>query len=461
MKKVYALGLMTLLLATISFTTIKSNPGHPNPTKRILASQPPMGWNSWDCLGWTATEEQVKANADYMSEHLKHLGYEYIVIDANWFADSLGSSFDAFVKETIPVEPQYTLDAYGRLLPDTLKFPSSKNGKGFKPLADYIHSKGLKFGVHLQRGIPWEAAQKNMPIKGTEYGAKAIGEPSRACDWYDGFYGVNMNHPGGQAYYDSVFELLAEWGVDYVKADDIVYESEFLGISKAARDSGRDILLSVVPANIPWETLKEHSDMARTGYDYWDVWQMLKQAFGEANKYAKYRGDGFWPDLDMLPVGKIGMEISYKGPHERISNFTKDELHTLLSLWYISHSPLMIGGYLPDTDPITYELLTNEEALEASTNTINNRQIKYKNAMVIWAADSKDTDDKYLAMFNMWETFFPLDIKVTFDQLGLSIDEEYEVRDLWAKKDIGTFKGSFSRPIIMHGAGLYKISKKK
>lgn len=460
MKKIYGLALFFIFAVMISFSADVKRTIKTTPAKKILAPAPPMGWNSWDCLGWTATEAQVKANADYMSEHLKPLGYEYIVIDANWFADSLGSSFEAFVKETIPKEPQYNLDNYGRLLPDTLKFPSAKNGQGFKPLADYIHSKGLKFGVHLQRGIPWEAAKKNLPIKGTSYGAKSIGQPDKGCDWYDGFYGVDMTKPGAQAYYDSVFELFAEWGVDYVKADDIVNEAEFIGISKASRESGRDIVLSVVPANIPWETLKEHSDLARTGYDYWDVWQMLKQAFGEAHKYATYRGDGFWPDLDMLPVGKIGKAISYKGPHERISNFTKDELQTLLSLWYISHSPLMIGGYLPETDPITYNLLTNDEALEASTKTINNKQLKYRNAIVIWAADSQDSDDKYLAMFNIWETFFPLEIKVDLQELGLQNDEEYVFRNIWDKKDIGTFKGSFSQPIPSHGAGLYRITKK-
>lgn len=460
MKKLCFISLFSILLITVSYSAKDKMVVKTNAAKKVLAPSPPMGWNSWDCLGWTATEAQVKASADYMAEHLKHLGYEYIVIDANWFADSLGSSFDAFVKETIPKEPQYNLDRYGRLLPDTLKFPSAKSGKGFKPLADYIHSKGLKLGVHLQRGVPWEAAQKNMPIKGTTYGAQSIGQPDKGCDWYDGFYGVDMKKSGGQAYYNSVFELFAEWGIDYVKADDVVNEAEFMGISKAARSSGRDMVLSVVPANIPWKTLKEHSDLARTGYDYWDVWQMLKQAFGEANKYATYRGDGFWPDLDMLPVGKIGKAISYKGPHERISNFNKDELQTLLSLWYISHSPLMIGGYLPETDPITYELLTNEEALEASTKTINNRQIKYRNAMVIWAADSKGSDDKYLAMFNIWETFFPLEMKVEFEQLGLSNDDEYIVRNLWDNKDVGVFKETFTQPINSHGAGLYRITKK-
>jgi len=464
MKKIrYTFLGIVILFCCISFKTHSVNHSEKakfSSSKKNLADTPPMGWNSWDCLGWTATENQVKANADYMERHLKDLGYEYIVIDANWFADSLASSFEAFAHETIPTQPKYTMDKYGRLLPDLIKYPSASGGKGFKPLADYIHSKGLKFGVHLMRGIPWEAAEKDMPILGSSQKAKSIAQPDKGCDWYDGFYGVDMTKPGAQEYYDSVFKLLAEWGVDYVKADDVINEAEFMAMSKAAINSGRDILLSVVPANIPWETLKENAHMARTGYDYWDVWQMLKQAFGEANKYSKYRGDGFWPDLDMLPIGKLGKAISYKGPNERISNFTEDELHSLLSLWYISKSPLMIGGYLPETDPITYKLLTNAEALQASNNTTNNRQIKYRNATVMWAADSRDSEDKYLAMFNIWETFSPIDMKVKMGELGLSDKKEYLVRDLWNKKDLGTFKETFSQPIITHGAGLYRFSEK-
>jgi alpha-galactosidase len=429
------------------------------PFNKNLAKDPPMGWNSWDCLGWTANENHVYAVAEYMEKHLKSLGYEYVILDQCWYADSASSSFEAFVHDEISPKPQYNYDTYGRLLPDTLKFPSAKGGKGFKPLADYLHAKGLKFGLHLVRGIPWVAAEKNLPILGSNARAASIAQPTKGCDWYDGFYGVDMTKPGSQAYYNSVFKLFAEWGVDYIKADDVVNEAEFLAMSRAARASGRDIVLSVVPANIPWETLKANAHVSRTGYDYWDVWQMLKQAFGDANRHTKYRGDGFWPDLDMLPVGKIGIGVSYKGPHPRISNFTKDELYTLLSLWYISKNALMIGGYLPETDPVTYELLTNPEAVEVNKKAVNSRQILLRNAKVAWAADIQGSQDKYIALFNMWETFKPVEIKVDFATLGLDKNATYKVRDLWARKDLGEFTGSFAAAIITHGAGLYRVSK--
>lgn len=433
--------------------------GQVPPIDKSLALKPPMGWNSWDCLGWAANENEVREAAGYMAKNLRHLGYEYIVIDMLWYGDAEASDFEAFVHETIPVKPNYAMDQYGRLLPDPVKFPSSAGGKGFKPLADYIHSLGLKLGLHLLRGIPWKAADNNLPIKGTSVGAASIAQPDKGCVWYDGFYGVDMSKPGAQEYYNSQFELFAEWGIDFIKADDIVNIPELEGISKAARSGGRKIVLSVVPDNIPYNILRENAHMARTGADFWDVWQMVKVGFPVAANAVKEARPGFWPDLDMLPLGKLGLRISYKGPDPRIANFNKDELHTLLTLWYITRMPLMIGGYLPETDKTTLELLTNEEALAVNRNCINPRQIKFKNAIIIWAADIPDSDEKYLAFFNQWESHEPVTIKVAFSQLGLDTAGEFRVRDLWTGKDLGNFKNEFSAPVMAHGAGLYKISK--
>lgn len=428
------------------------------PIDKTLALKPPMGWNSWDCLGWGANEKEVRAAAEYMAKNLKHLGYEYIVIDQMWYGDSLASDFEAFVHERIPVKPHYTLDEFGCPQPDTVKFPSSRGGAGFKPLADYIHSLGLKFGVHLIRGIPWSAADGKMKIKGTSFTANSIAQPDKGCDWYDGFYGVDMTKPGAQEYYNSVFQEFAEWGVDFVKADDLVNIQEFTGISKASRTCGRKIVLSAVPAGIPDDVLRDNAHMARTGADFWDVWQMLKVGFPVAAKAVGEAEPGFWPDLDMLPVGKLGIKISYKGPDPRISNLNNEELHTLLSLWYISRMPLMIGGYLPETDKTTLSLLTNEEALAVNRTCINPRQIKFKNAIVIWAADIPDSGDKYLAFFNTWDSREPVSIKVMFEKLGLSQGVEYKVRDLWNRKDLGSFKDEFAWPVNAHGAALFKVT---
>ena len=428
------------------------------PLNKQLAAKPPMGWNSWDCLGWGATEKEMKAAADYMAINLKHLGYEYIVADMLWYGDKAASDFEAFVQETISSKPHYSVDGFGRLLPDPVKFPSSKNGKGFKPLADYMHRLGLKFGVHLMRGIPWQAYKNNMPVKGTVIGAASIGQPNNSCEWYDGIYGVDMSKPGAQEYYNSIFILLAEWGVDFVKYDDITNVAELEAISKASRICGRDIVLSVVPDGIPDSTLKQNVHMARTGYDFWDVWEMLKRGFPVAATAVKESAPGYWPDLDMLPIGKLGLKISYKGPHPRISNFNKNELHSLLTLWYISRMPLMIGGYLPQTDPLTLKLITNKEALEVNRNSTNNRQIKFKNAHIVWAADIPQSENKYVAFFNQWESVKPIHPGITWAQLGLK-GSTYKVRDLWNNKELGEFKNGFSAPIVAHGAGLFKVYK--
>ncbi len=453
--------LLTLLCVACAPKTKETNQKEDKvypPLNKSLAQKPPMGWNSWDCLGWEATEAEVKANADYMAKNLKHLGYEYIVTDMLWYGDSAASDFEAFVHETIPVKPNYAIDEFGRLLPDPTKYPSSVNGAGFKPLADYIHSLGLKFGLHVLRGIPWQAADKNMKIKGTDISAASIAQPDSGCVWYDGFYGIDMKKAGAQEYYNSIFELYASWGVDFVKADDM-NDADIIAMSRASRICGRPIVFSVVPNEQNLSLLKENTHMARTGADFWDVYQMLKVTIPVAARVAKEAGDGFWPDLDMLPIGKIGLKISYKGPEPRISNFTKDELHTLMTLVYIARSPLMIGGYLPETDPVTLELLTNAEALAVNRTAINSRQIKFKNSIIIWAADIPDSDDKYLAYFNPWDSKEPVNIKVNFEQMGLKAGGEFKVRDLWAKKDLGSFKDEFSAPINAHGAGLYKVTK--
>jgi hypothetical protein len=309
------------------------------------------------------------------------------------------------------------------------------------------------------RGIPWVSAEKNLSIKGTAFNTASIALPDKGCEWYDGFYGVDMSKPGAQDYYNSVFSLFADWGVDFIKADDIVNVPELEGISIASRTCGRKIVLSVVPANIPYDVLRKNAHLARTGFDFWDVWQMLKVGFPVAAKVVKEAEPGFWPDLDMLPVGKIGLKISYKGPEARISNFTTAELHSLFSLWYIARMPLMLGSYLPETDQRTLDLITNEEALDVNRIGVNPRQIKFKNAVIIWTSDIPNTDEKFLAFFNTWESKEPIKIKVRFDQLGLVQGVRYKVRDLWAKKDLGIFSNEFSAPIDAHNSGLYKIMK--
>jgi len=182
--------------------------------KNLFAVTPPMGWNSYDYYDTTVDEKAVKANADYMAEYLMDYGWEYVVIDIEWYALQAGSQRSKY--QYIPFW-DVEMDEYSRLLPDPDRFPSSRNGAGFKPLADYIHGKGLKFGIHIMRGIPRHAAASHSKILGSDMLANDIADPSNICFWNPDMYGVRPELSGSQAYYDSIMALYAEWGVDFIK----------------------------------------------------------------------------------------------------------------------------------------------------------------------------------------------------------------------------------------------------
>ncbi len=268
------------------------------------APTPPMGWNSWDCYGTTVTEQQTKANADYMAAHLAKHGWQYIVVDIEWYEPTAsGWEYQSGAK--------LEMDQYGRLLPAVNRFPSAAHGKGFKPLADYIHSRGLKFGVHLLRGIPRQAVAANTPILGSAAHAADIADKTDVCKWNPDMYGVNMNKPGAQAYYDSVFAQFAEWGVDFVKVDDLsrpYHKAEIHAIREAIDKTGRPMIFSTSPGPTP---LDEAADIAananlwRISDDLWDQWSSLKDQFQRCADWAKYSGGGHYPDADMLPLGAI------------------------------------------------------------------------------------------------------------------------------------------------------------
>ncbi len=154
------------------------------------ALTPPMGWNSWDCFGPTVTEDEVKANAEYMASHLKQYGWEYIIVDIRWYVEN-DKSHGYNQKDAIIV-----MDEYGRLMPAINRFPSAFGGKGFKPLADYIHSKGLKFGIHLMRGIPKLAVEKNTPVLDSNVTAKDIYNTNQLCRWLGDMFTVDATKRG-------------------------------------------------------------------------------------------------------------------------------------------------------------------------------------------------------------------------------------------------------------------------
>jgi alpha-galactosidase len=382
-------------LLSLSLFALSLLPIHAAPDFHAWTPRPPMGWNSWDNFATTVTEEQTKAQADYMVAHLQQFGWEYIVVDIQWYEP--GAKGHDYRSDAVLV-----MDEFGRLQPAVNRFPSSANGAGFKVLADYIHEKGLKFGIHLMRGIPRQAVDKNLPVKGTKFRAQDIANKNSICPWNPDMYGVDMSKPGAQEYYNSVFDLLASWGVDYVKVDDISrpyhdHEKEIEAIRRAIDRTGRPIVLSLSPGETALtaaDHVTQHANLWRISDDFWDRWLALYDQFARLAAWNPHRLAGAWPDADMLPLGTLVMG-------SRTSRFTADEQRTMMTLWSIARSPLMHGGDLTKTDPATLALLTNADVLAVNQESINNRPLFERDELVAWTADVPGSTDKYLAVFNL------------------------------------------------------------
>jgi hypothetical protein len=460
----------------------QDNPGMGGNMPEKLALSPPMGWNSFDCFGAAVTEDEVRANAGYMAKRLKPHGWEYVVVDFCWSHPAPGSQSNP--NQGDGFSPPLAMDGYGRLLPAPERFPSAAGGRGFGPLADYVHGLGLRFGIHIMRGISRQAAARNTPVPGASVSAAEIADQKSTCNWLNHMCGVDMSKPGAQAYYDSLFKLYAEWGVDYVKADDMLagsegtyHAAEIEAVRIAAGKCGRPMVLSFSPGAAPLDQadhLKKNTNMWRISGDFWDNWGALKSQFDLCRDWAAHTGPGHWPDADMLPLGKL----SKRGPEgpERWTNFTRDEQVTMMTLWFIFRSPLMMGGNMPENDEFTLSLLTNDEALAVSRDSANNRELFRRGDGIGWVADVPGSAGKYVALFNLGDAGRvppkgvdrlvpgarergggggPQKVAVSFGELGLG--EKCRVRDLWKRSDLGGFSGLFVPVIPPHGAGLYRI----
>lgn len=416
-----------------------------------------MGWNSWDCYGAAVTEEEVRANADYMAKHLKDFGWEYVVVDIQWYEPGATSS------QYRPFVPLVT-DKFSRLLPAVNRFPSAAKGQGFKPLANYIHSLGLKFGIHIMRGIPRQAVHVAAPIKGAAVTARDIAHPNSICPWNTDMYGVDASKEGAQAYYDSLFELYAEWGVDFVKVDDIaasrLYDThlpEIQMIRKAIDRCGRPMTLSLSPGPAPLEHadfLEQHANMWRMTDDFWDLWELLLDMFDRCAKWQGRTGPGHWPDCDMLPLGHIGIRSVDGGGTDRWTRFTKDEQLTMMSLWALFRSPLFFGGELNDNDDWTLQLLTNRDVLAMHRDGTEARQVFRCGDRIVWTSKGPG-NVRYAALFNTGAA--PLLVRVTLEELGWTMDSAL-AHDMWAAETLGTVNGHLELEVAPHGVRLIRLS---
>ena len=394
----------------------------------MIARTPPMGWNSWDCYGAAVTEETVRKNADYMSQYLKPFGWEYIVVDIQWAQPTaVNHSYEPF--------SDLTMDEYGRLTPAVNRFPSAAGGAGFRPLADYVHSLGLKFGIHIMRGLPRMAAHRHLPIADSPYFCHAAADPNSICAWNPDMYGLRCELPSARAYYDSIFRLYAQWGVDFVKCDDIAREyprcrKEIEVISGACRECGRDMVLSLSPGPAPLEEaehLKTYANMWRITDDFWDDWRLLKGMFERAEKWCVHAAPGHWPDADMLPVGALRQ---CEDPDER-TRFSRAEQRTMLTLWCMMRSPLMIGGEMTKNDDFTLSLLTNQAVLDILGESWCAHPLCTTEEESIWIAPRKDGNGVYAALFNLSDR--KRRVSLCAEVLDLSA---FSGRELWTGKAV-------------------------
>ncbi|MDR0977194.1 MAG: glycoside hydrolase family 27 protein [Prevotellaceae bacterium] len=418
------------------------------------AQTPPMGWNSWDCYGPTVVESEVKANADYMADKLKDYGWEYVVVDIRWFVenDKAGG-----YNQT---DARYVMDEYGRYLPAVNRFPSAADGKGFKPLADYVHGKGLKFGIHIMRGIPHEAVEKKLPVLGADgVTADQIYSTELQCRWLRDNYTIVADRPGAQEYYNSIFDLYASWGVDFVKIDDITrpyHKAEIEMVRKAIDQCGRPIVLSLSPGATPVaeaEHVREHANMWRMVDDVWDLWRDITHLLDVAQGWYPYIAPGGWPDCDMIPLGRIS--IRGERGADRMTRLTPDEQYTLMTLFTIFRSPLMFGGDLPSNDDFTLSLLTNREVLRMHRDGTDVRQLLNESGKVVITSRNAQTDEVYLALFNTDDEKSQT-LSVNLKDLGLNGD--CKVVNLWSGEEVGTFSNDFAAELRPHASALYVLT---
>lgn len=428
-----------------------------------VAPAPPMGWNSWDAYGLTIDEADFKANAAELAK-LHAYGWTYAVIDEGWY---MGNPSGVTLRHR-----DYAMDAHGLLVPSTKRFPSSADGQGFKAIADWVHARGLKFGIHIVRGIPRQAVEANLPIAGSSFRAQDAADTTETCPWDDGDYGVRDN-AAGQAYYDSMLALYARWGVDFLKVDCIADHpyriSEIRQIAAAIKKTGHPIVLSLSPGPTQLShaaEIRRYGQMWRISNDVWDGWRFthehpnddfpmgVRDIFDRLPAWAGQARDGRWPDADMLPFGALAPHPGWGEP--RRSRLTLDEERTQLTLLAIARSPLILGANLTELDSATRALITNQEVIAIDQRSHGNRPLEHLPAgfqqVRVWTASGK-AGEHYLAVFNLDGKSVRL--QATWRQLGL-VAGSRAARELWSGHRLQT-SDHLSIRLPAHGCALYLV----
>jgi alpha-galactosidase len=447
--------IIAFLVVTLSSSPARQDIG-------VLVQTPPMGWNSWDSWGMTINEAQFRDTVLWFQQNLQRFNWQYLIIDEGWYLEH---------PENPAGEQGFTISGDGRYMPALDRFPSATNGKGFRPLADWVHSIGLKFGIHIIRGIPREAVARNLRIAGSHYTAAEAADTSDTCSWNSDNYGVR-NNKAGQAYYDSIAKLYARWGVDYLKVDCISHPwkaDKIHMVERALLQSGRPIVLSLSPGPTPLNEADDavHSaQLWRISDDMWDVWskpagapafpQALRNQFPLVAQWESYAGAGHWPDADMLPIGYLGPHPGWGQPRQ--TRLNHDEVRTLMTIWSIARSPLFIGTNLLHMDSFTESVLTDPDVLAVDQYSENNHVVSQNQNTVLWMASAPERSGEYVAVSNV--SAAPESLTYSWQDLGLPPFTHFRVRDLWARRELG-YGDHLEVKLAPHASGLYEIEDRQ
>ena len=434
-----------------------SDPPRPPTRPAGVAVVPPLGWNSYDAYGDSVTEGEVRANLAAVADHLRPHGWQYVVVDYRWY-DPGAHDNDPNARAGAAL----TTDDHGRLQPAVNRFPSAADGAGFKPLADAAHAAGLRFGIHVMRGIPRQAVAANVTIDGGPFHAADAADVNDRCNWCPDMVGVRGNTPAGRAWYASVLRQYAAWGVDLIKVDDLSqpYAGNEVEAIRAAIDAaGRPVVFSTSPGPAPLgraNHLARHANLWRTTGDFWDEWQPLRAAFDTADRWDGSVGPGHWPDLDMLPLGRLSVAHRSVGP-DRHTRFTKAEQLTMLTLWAAFPSPLMVGGDLTAADAWEWSLLANDEVLAVNQDPLGRpaERVDARGGRQVWRRPLAD-GSWAVALFNTTDCD-DAPVSATWATLGLT--GRWAVRDLWHRADRPAATDWVEVELPAHGAALLRLRR--
>lgn len=421
----------------------------------VLCPKPPLGFNSYDCYPGYLDQETVKKLIDVMAEKYLPSGYEYFVIDGGWYAELI---IDPATK--LPVGESLNIDKNGLPGPSRFFFPD-----GMKPLIDYAHKKGLKFGLHLMRGAIRQGIKENCVVKGTNIPLKDIVDTLSICRWANMSYGVDMDKPGSYEFYKSVVDKLASWGVDFIKYDDITgMPKEINAITKAIKENGRPIALSLSPGEdtkVEFMPYYQNCNALRITQDIWDNQRGIDKSF-VAMKVFQGRGfSGFWPDLDMIALGPLEVNAAPKAgvtkKGKRFSLLNQDQAYTFITQRAIYASPLFIGGDMLTMDDFTYQLLTNKDMLACNQNGVTGFLMYDNDSIQIYKTPARNDPSKgWVAVFNLnnspeKRSLKKADFGFFYQRPALNVLlRNYHLRDIWNQKEY-SLKDTLEFTIPAHG----------